>query len=131
MPSLVRTKVKSPQLSTPNEPPEASETNRLSRTDWEGILDQWESSNLSQKKFCKQQGLNINTFTYHRTQRLHAAESNKKLIPIKVTSAASSSASHQLGFVLQLVCGAKLIIPNDYNQATLQGLLTLLGVCSC
>ena len=39
---------------------------KRSKEDWQALIKQWQSSGLSQQKFCLQHGINVNTFNYRK-----------------------------------------------------------------
>ncbi|WP_103261255.1 IS66 family insertion sequence element accessory protein TnpA [Vibrio anguillarum] len=47
---------------------------RLSHQEWHTLFDQYESSHLSQRVFCEQNGLSMSTF-YTKRQQLQTTES--------------------------------------------------------
>lgn len=46
----------------------ATPSRRLSSSDWERLMTQYEASALTQRVFCDQQGLAYSTFSYWRKQ---------------------------------------------------------------
>lgn len=88
---------------------------------WVKHIEAWQSSGLSQAAYCRQQGLNYNTFSgrlcdYRRSQ----SESPTALIPIRVQAPASEP------LVLQHGKGHRLEFPATISAAWLAELLRCL-----
>lgn len=47
-----------------NDPNQCPSIKKLSKESWYALINEWESSNLSQQAFCRQKQVNYNTFTY-------------------------------------------------------------------
>ena len=63
---------------------EISESRKVLHDQWRQIISTWESSDLSQTKFCIEQGLNLRTFQYWR--RKYNNPQNSKVINKKSSS---------------------------------------------
>ena len=96
----------------------------MSKIDWEKHIEGWRSSGLSQALYCRQQGLNPNTFsTRLRAHRGLPQAAGQSLIPVRVERAVSSSE----GLVLRTSLGHRLEVPATVSPRWLAELLQCLG----
>jgi hypothetical protein len=89
---------------------------------WEKHIETWQSSDLSQAAYCRQQGLNAHTFSsqLHAFRSQHATES-PTLIPIQIQEPLS------VPMVLQFVQGHRLELPASISAQWLAELLRCLA----
>jgi hypothetical protein len=91
---------------------------------WKNHIERWRSSGLSQAAYCRQQGLNANTFAGHlRDVRLHESAPSPALIPVEIQPAPVASA----GMVLHHASGHRLELPATVSPRWLAELLQCLG----
>ena len=93
-------------------------------TGWKSHIESWQRSGLSQAAYCRQHGLNPNTFS----SRLHHFRSrekaqNRELIPVQVQLAATASGV----MVLRHTKGHRLELPVTVSPRWLAELLQCLG----
>ena len=131
LPSLFTDKtIPTPSLACPQGNDLASRSTRRSRKDWDLLLEQWETSGLTQQKFCKQHSINLRTFVGQRSRQQAKLRSNKKLLPIKVSNPVTSASSAKSSdIVLKLTSGAELMIPTHCDKKVMKELFIILGVC--
>ena len=105
---------------------------RRSRKDWDLLLKQWETSGLTQQKFCEQNNINLRTFVGHRSKQQAKLQSKKKLLPINVSDPVTCAPPTKgSDIVLKLTSGAELVIPPQCDKTGLKELFIMLGVCRC
>ena len=91
---------------------------------WKNHIEMWQSSGLSQAAYCRQQGLNANTFAGHwRGVRLQASAPRPALIPVEIQPAPMASA----GMMLHHAAGHRLELPATVSPRWLAELLQCLG----
>jgi len=56
----------------------------LDMLQWQRIINDWESSNQSQKRFCSRLGISFNTFSYARSKLARAQNIKPAFIPVNV-----------------------------------------------
>ncbi len=91
---------------------------------WKNHIEAWQVSGLSQAAYCRQHGLNANTFSgrlrdYRALSKLAAPE----LIPVRLEPLASTSGV----LVLWFSCGHRLELPATVAPRWLAELLQCLG----
>lgn len=57
---------------------------------WQGHIDGWRQSQLSQRDYCRQHNLTFSSFGYWRTRLNRLQQSANKLIPVKLAGSSSS-----------------------------------------
>jgi hypothetical protein len=114
---------------------------QLSRTaklpHWQIVSDAWGESGLSQKEFCKQNGLSFNRFNHYRGRLLEKRRLVKgepgsqqpmgKLLAVQLNTKQPDQPIMPKPFVLQLTGGSKLQIPIEHDSIALKKLLITLG----
>ena len=106
---------------------------KLTKSEWQAEIAEWERSKLSQTKFCKARDLSYASFTYWRTK--FRARTNKKtekrFIPVRTTTLGKPTAAQSPGLLLYLPSGVTLRVGDDTSAQTLSMVLGLLGVIPC
>ena len=100
------------------------------RANWDKIIADWEASGLSAISFCKEHNIKHHRFVYFRAKRSKNINNSKRMLPIEVSRSESATQSTS-AFILLLQTGAKLSIPQHYEEGALKKLLSLLGVSPC
>ena len=79
---------------------------QLSRyAEWQAIIDEQEKSGLSQADFCQSKNIVLSKFVYYRgCVKKIAHSSDKTLLPVKVVSKESASASD-----------IRIVLPNGFQ----------------
>jgi hypothetical protein len=101
------------------------------KADWQHIIAQWQSSGLSQVKFCRIHHLEYNQFAYQRLKLKNNYTKNQaksKLLPINLLPDYPVNSSEN-AFILQLPSGIKLSIPTNAKIDSIKCLLSCLGLC--
>ena len=96
-------------------------------------IDIWQDSNVSQSKFCNQEGISFHTFKYcHKKYKIETERSNnsqnknvKTFIPVKVSSEPRQSITYPGQIEVTFPNGIQLSCPVNMN---IQNLKTLMGV---
>ena len=104
---------------------------RLSQGERQELSAEWEASNLNQAEFCRQKGINLNTFVYWRSMvRQKPNKTQKDFLPATITA---PIIKHQpsSGVMLRLPNGISLQITPHTDKMFLQDVFELLGVTSC
>ena len=89
---------------------------------WLKIIKSWEQSGLTQKRFCEENGLNFNTFTYYRKN------SKQPQQLVELPALPSSTGGTPMIEVHLRSSNIELRIPENVNRQTLSNLFDLLGV---
>jgi transposase-like protein len=90
--------------------------------DWQQQIQAWQASGLTQAAYCRQHGLNPNTFNGWRRRYRAAPAPATGLVPVQVAPAAPASA-----LVLRLAAGHALELPADTGPGWVAELLRCLG----
>lgn len=98
---------------------------------WHEIIREWDTSSLSQEKFCKDRSLNYNTFVYQRAKLTKQKPKTKSspLFPVKLIQPRQETTApspKDNTFVIQWPNGVKLSIPSNADAVTLKIILTSL-----
>ncbi len=107
------------QLSE-NQSPHAEKT-----TVWHRHITAWQSSDLSQTQYCKQENINYIQFGYWRSKFLakERKSDQKKLLPVQLRST-----SHQAFLRIRLLNHAMIEIPVNMPYADLAFIFKSLGL---
>ena len=89
---------------------------------WSKIIKSWEQSGLTQKRFCEENGLNFNTFTYYRKNIKQPQQF------VELPALPSSTGETPVIEVHLRSRNIKLRIPENVNKQTLSALFDILGV---
>ena len=100
---------------------------------WTEQSSLWESSELSQRKFCEQQGLRYRQFIYWRNLLNESKKSSSKPKLLKISTTRTSLKSYAIaepdsGLEVILPTGIKLYIKAEADISKACGLIHLLGV---
>ena len=95
---------------------------------WQSIMQEWETSGLRQREFCKARSLVYSQFMYHRGQLKKSESKPAELLPIQLVAEKQSipTPTTATPFVLQWPSGLRLSIPIGADSATLKTLLSYL-----
>lgn len=97
---------------------------------WKDHSESWKASNMAQKAYCEEKGLNYRSFVYQHTRLLRQAKKDSlKFIETKPEPAATSVQS--TGMLVMLPNGIRISISAELNQTLLQTILTMVGAISC
>jgi hypothetical protein len=97
-------------------------TSPISRDAWSEHIAKWRASELTRIEYCRQHGLQLNSFVY-QINRHHDAQAKKLiLIPLKVRATPSVAPSGG-DFVLRGPKGWSLTMTSDVSTAWLGDLL--------
>jgi hypothetical protein len=91
---------------------------------WKNHIEAWQASGLSQAAYCRQHGLNANTFSGRlRAYRCLPKPAVPELIPVQLQPMASPSGT----LLLRLPRGQQLELPATVSPRWLAELLQCLG----
>ena len=94
------------------------------RRHWQDHIDQWQSSGLTQKEYCRRNGFKWSTFHYWR-KRLQDTPTAVTLVQVPVSNNLSCQPSHaSLTLILDRY---KVEIGDNFNPSTLDKLMDTLG----
>lgn len=86
------------------------------------LLEAYDASGLSQKEFCRQQGICLSTFTYWRkTRRKDVAGTPKGFHPVRVVPGAVTQST-----VVRLPCGIEVVLSAGSSAQDVAELIGLL-----
>ena len=85
-------------------------------------------SELTQKDFCKQEGVNPAIFSYWK-KKLKSAEPKNPFVEIRKPKMEDPDLllEKHLPFEYQTISGSRLFIPQNFNESSLKKLLKLVG----
>ena len=96
------------------------------RARWQGHVEAWGSSGLSQSAYCRQYGLSLASFGYWRRRLADAAvDSRVGVLPIKVSAPVTAEPQVQV----RLPNGLVLSLPLPADAVGMQTLLR--SLCTC
>ncbi len=104
---------------------------------WDGLLDEWQTSGISQQAFCKHRSISFHTFAYWRSKKRNRKKPARQTIQTTsntfAKAAITSPPPRQTSDSLRLLCttGAQLIIPLSMPKPDLEHLLKQLGISAC
>ena len=102
---------------------------KMTRQEWLKKIDAYESSGLTQKRFCKENGLSFSSFQYYRKDYLSdkqtplESKENNGFISISMNSV------KQDNFTLCLPNGVKISVPSTFDSNSLLKLMEVLRPC--
>lgn len=101
------------------------------KPNWVQLNAEWESSGLSQQKFCDARLISYSMFTYERGKLLDKKKPKPKLAfsGVKVAQPLPSEVGTNL--ILRLPTGMRLEIPPSSDLAQVKSLLVILGIFPC
>jgi hypothetical protein len=108
---------------------------RIVIEDWKAVFEQWKASGLSQKEFCREQGIGLSRFHYHRKrlakERVKTQASEQELIQIAelATDRFQTELVHADGAELHLGTSAVLKISSDIQEELLHKILRAVIAC--
>jgi len=111
------------------EVPEAKQTDVTPgdrRRQWQEHIEQWQSSGLTQKEYCRRNGFKWSTFHYWR-KRLATSEAAVTLVQVPVGFNGDGSVASGHGLTLLLGDRYKVEIGDNFNASTLARLVDTLG----
>lgn len=104
---------------------------RLSQAGRQALSAEWEVSNLNQAEFCKQKGINLNTFvSWRSTVRQKDLQAQTSFLPVAITAPITKQ-QPPAGVMLRLPNGISLQISANTDKVFLQTVFNLLGVTAC
>ena len=100
------------------------------RQHWLTHIKQWEESKLSQKVYCTQSGINLNSFTYWRGKFLSSAlrEAKAKFVRVKMAVNHTVTTDAPRSIQIKLLTGHVVYIPTNLDVNEIAKLINLLGV---
>lgn len=108
---------------------------RMVIEDWNAVFEQWQTSGLSQKEFCRVQGIGLSRFHYHRKrlarERAEAQTSDQEVIQIAelVTNRFQTEPGSCGGAELHLGPSAVLKISSHIEEDLLHKILRAVITC--
>ncbi|NDH67137.1 MAG: hypothetical protein EBY22_04340 [Gammaproteobacteria bacterium] len=97
---------------------------------WNEHSEAWQSSGLSQRAYCSQQGINYRSFIGHRNRTARKVrQAAMSFIEAKSESVATSQQT--VGLQLMLPNGIRVGISNEVNPTLLKTVLAIAGGLSC
>ena len=101
---------------------------------WTYHISQWESSGLSQKKYCLQNGLNFHTFQYWRTRFNKTKRSLNpapplKIVEIKKENLLQKNPSHMNDEPMPiklLIDNVQVLLKNNFNANALKRVIRVI-----
>jgi hypothetical protein len=93
------------------------------RRHWQDHIDQWQSSGLTQKEYCRRNGFNWSTFHYWR-KRLQEKTNAVTLVQVPVRKNIGVSSGRELTLIL--TDRYKVYIGDNFNPSTLAKLVDTL-----
>ena len=105
----------------------------LDKQKWIVLISGWEKSKESQRAYCERLELNLNTFTYMRSQlfAVKKKQATNKFIPIKVKEETMADLAQLQIITIEINKGIKLHVPLMIDEVKLTRILKLLGMTSC
>lgn len=93
-------------------------------------IQQWQDSKLSQQAYCKNAGINLNSFTYWRGKFLLSVTSDKKpkFVRVKTTTNQAVPTEAPRSIQIRLLTGHVVYIPANLAVSDIAELIHLLGV---
>jgi hypothetical protein len=111
--------------------PSTHEEKITKRDYWRGQVERWKESALSQEMYCKEAGINYNTFIYWRgifLAETQAKPVKSKFTPVRVT-ATHPMVSNGSGVIqIKLISGHHVYLPDTMGITNIISLIQALGV---
>lgn len=98
---------------------------------WQSIMDNHESSGLSQEEFCEKNQINFRKFRYYRWQLARRANKaiSEKYPEVKLASVSLKQSSDSYKLYIKHPSGIECYIPSDIDKAQLDKLIQGLLIC--
>lgn len=90
---------------------------------WEEHIEKWKLSKLSQREYCRRNGLRPNRFTYWKCKFQNQSQSRIIQLPMPLPGSSP-------GLTLNIGPDLQIKIPDGFSQATLERVLTTLKIVS-
>lgn len=94
---------------------------------WKNHIEQWSESGLSQNAYCRKNNLRPNQFTYWKQKF------KNQTLPAKIVELSTAQVAQmfippdQVALKLNIGSDFQIEIPDNFSQATLAGVLQVLG----
>lgn len=101
---------------------------------WKNHITCWRDSGLSQKLYCKQHGLSVQTFGYWHRKIKKAAEGKPRFYPLAVAAVTPSAPREYSGSGLEMsLCDSRFCVTvgRDFDPETLRRLIATLETMPC
>ena len=99
----------------------------LDMAKWREIIEAWNKSGESQKKYCERLEVSFNTFTYARTKLLQQDKPKSQFIPLTVKSSSEEKLPPPSVIILENPYGYKLHLSASLSLEQLTKLFELSG----
>lgn len=94
---------------------------------WRNHIQQWSESGLSQSAYCRKNNLRPNRFTYWK-QKFKTQNLPAEIVELSTAQVTQMfTPPDQIGLKLNVGSDFQIEIPDHFNQATLAGVLQVLG----
>lgn len=97
---------------------------------WNEHFESWKASQLTQKAYCKQEGISYRSFVHHRN-RLMSRSKSVSLNFIEAKPEPTVTINQASGLQLMLPNGIRINIGAEMNPALLQTVLSVAGAIEC
>ena len=94
---------------------------------WQQHISQWQQSGLSQAKYCKQHGLKVNRFSYHKLKLKTKSAQTSSTSFIKIPVAQAAVKETQAPLTLHFASGLSLSGIEGNNIALVKQLAAVLS----
>ena len=106
--------------------PESTKINK--REYWQGQIQKWQESNLSQAAFCNQAGIKLVTFIYWRGLLLDSKNKNiNQFVPLKIVKNVTSNET-DARIQIKLTTGHMVYLPIEIGINEIAKLIHSLGL---
>ena len=96
---------------------------------WQTHINQWQSSKLTQQKYCENAEINLSTFVYWRSKLMSGLKNSeeKKFIPVKITPNKTAVETPRT-IQIKLLSGHIVYIPTNLEMKLIADLINHLSV---
>ena len=102
---------------------------KITISEWAEVLSRFQDSGLSQRAYCKREGLSLTSFLYHfyhRARRAKKANTPPTFLPVIVQPIPQYHPEPNDALVLVLPAGRRLAVSAGFDRSTLERLLDVL-----
>ncbi len=109
---------------------ESQESSRsIKREHWRKHIDNWQSSGISQTKYCEQENISFASFSWWRTKGLKGKTKSKKISFVPAVIKEPETAVSKLHINIELIFPnqIKLVLPSNLPVTNLVSIVKSLG----
>jgi len=101
---------------------------KRTRTEWTRLVQEWQSSGLSQKAFGRRKGIAVTTLSWWSCRLRREAQERRPFVPVDVVADAPAVSG---AFRVEVAGGRVVLVPASFDAAALRRLVAALEDGAC